>query len=239
MNSIRVLNSEGLRQFREYYGRLKAGVNEPPPLQILSAPDSSTEFIAEIQIEPRSFPTKLEAARYLHSLLGQLDQAHIIKNTGLWAWISLYYFEQLVPLKSGKRSPKEIVKIIPDFTDHRKYYRHLLAMPYRLYWQYGEKSQILLTAALEIHTDLMEQIGGYQDLISSHAILEVAERLYAKRGEDGSLSLKRGAGGKGAGSPRRLADVMRQFDLTYDIFGMERNSLIELAPQEFERLLRR
>jgi hypothetical protein len=47
--------------------------------------------------------------------------------------------------------------------------------------------------------------------------------------------LKVGAAGKGAGSARRVVDVIQQFDLTWDIYGMDSSKFLSLLPSEFDR----
>jgi hypothetical protein len=46
---------------------------------------------------------------------------------------------------------------------------------------------------------------------------------------------KRGAGGKGPGSARRLADVLNQFDVTWDLYSMSYEEVLAMLPGEFDR----
>jgi len=62
--------------------------------------------------------------------------------------------------------------------------------------------------------------------------MEVTTNLYLT---PGSTRPERGAGGAGAGSPRRLAEVLAQFDVTHDIYGMEPGRLLAVLPSEFDR----
>jgi hypothetical protein len=49
------------------------------------------------------------------------------------------------------------------------------------------------------------------------------------------MSLKKGSGGKGGGSARRLSDVLKQFNMNYDFYAIKSDDLINLLPKEFDR----
>jgi len=51
-------------------------------------------------------------------------------------------------------------------------------------------------------------------------------------------TLKKGAQGKGPGTPRRLVRFMRQFRRTYDPPSMTVEQLLASLPKEFERWLK-
>lgn len=46
---------------------------------------------------------------------------------------------------------------------------------------------------------------------------------------------KKGAAGRGPGSVRRLADILNQFDLTWDLYMMRTADMLKLMPREFTR----
>jgi len=60
----------------------------------------------------------------------------------------------------------------------------------------------------------------------------VAKTLYF---DPSTGKLKRGAGGKGGGRPRRLAKVRQQFDVTWEIEELGHDRILALLPSEFER----
>jgi len=67
--------------------------------------------------------------------------------------------------------------------------------------------------------------------------MKAAVKLYVKQTGD-YWSLKRGAAdskGKRPGSLRRLITVIDQFSLTYDLYGMNDDEILDLLPSEFER----
>ena len=78
----------------------------------------------------------------------------------------------------------------------------------------------------------MEQIASRLELVTNKAIMSIATELYID--EETDLP-KRGAGGKSGGSPRRLADIFNQFDLTWDLYYMDKDHILQMLPAEFDR----
>lgn len=62
--------------------------------------------------------------------------------------------------------------------------------------------------------------------------MRVATDLYV---DPSTGKAKSGAGGKGPGSARRLADMVNQLDLTWDLYAMFPKGLLTLLPKEFDR----
>jgi hypothetical protein len=49
--------------------------------------------------------------------------------------------------------------------------------------------------------------------------------------------VKRGAAGSGPGSARRFADILNQFDLTWDLYAMKMLAIRQMMPAEFKRFM--
>lgn len=84
--------------------------------------------------------------------------------------------------------------------------------------------------------ELLAQIASRPSLVTSKAVAGVATALYYNAEGD---RLSRGCGGKGAGSARRLADILSQLDLTGDLHSLTVSQLLALLPDEFDHFLRR
>ena len=86
----------------------------------------------------------------------------------------------------------------------------------------------------EIHTpgDVYEQLASRQEWITSSQIQKAVTKLYY---DHNNMSLKKGSGGKGGGSARRLSDVLKQFNMNYDFYAIKSDDLINLLPKEFDR----
>jgi len=229
--TARVLTDTGIQNFREYLVRLRGGDTAAPPRELLDAPDSSAEFHVPVEIEHRSFASRLDAARYLFGKLGGKGQVDY--NSGLWSWLALFYFDQICPpLENGKRQAGEEARYIPG-TRSWRYYRHLLAGPFRVYKLHRECAKVLLSGPLDKPGDFMEQLASRQELITNPAIVGAAAHLYFdeknQRPKRGAASTKRKPG-----TLRRFVDLVQQLDLTYDLYSMQPAELVQLLPKEFD-----
>ncbi|MDO9296799.1 hypothetical protein [Bradyrhizobium sp.] len=230
---LRRLNEAGISQFAEY---LSGGATGSPPLQLLSHPDTSEPLADTIKLADRDYPNRYEFGRDLAMRLNSLDPATISNDRGLWTWLALYLFEKLCPPGSdGKRKLDKQYRYILS-SDYRHYYRHLVRTPWQLSRDHGPNSRFLLLATsdaadpLRRHGDILEQLGGTQSIIRSRPIIAEASRLYS---DPISGRPRRGAAGKGGGSIRRFARVLRQLDLTFDPELMPPGGLSAILPIEF------
>ncbi len=246
MAILRRLNEKGIDRLREFLQAVKSDSSLAPPVAILNHESTSEDLGGlEIDIEQRRFGSRFEAARYLHEKLSSAGVENLNQDRGLWAWLSLFYFEELCPQdKKGKRKPGEDARWIPYSGAAFRYYRHLLAGPYRVYHTHRanpDNAKILLCGPLHQPGDIYEQIASRQELVTNSSLLATATALYLDR--DTSLP-KRGSNsterfnGRTRGKPgtiRRLVDVYGQFDLAWDLYAMAPSTIFELLPKEFDR----
>jgi hypothetical protein len=83
--------------------------------------------------------------------------------------------------------------------------------------------------------DVVEQLASRQELITNRSVMSVVTTLYF---DTTAKKPKKGSGGKADGSPRRLADIINQYDLTYDLYALTEDGLLGLLPKEFDRFRR-
>jgi len=231
---VRRLTESGLESFGKFLDSLTSESPQLYPEYLLADPEMSEPVEPAIEVEKRSFANRFEAAEYLYERLKNLP--NVERDRGLWAWLALFYFDQLCPPKrNGKREPGERARWIPVIRNFRKYYRHLLAGPYRIYKAHADdprRALAVLCSKLHSPGDAVEQLVSRQELVTNKGVMQVATWLYVNR----NGSLKRGAGGKGPGSPRRLAEVLlNQFDLTWDLYFMSAADVLDMLPSEFDR----
>ena len=128
---LRRFNSDGITAFRDYRARLVIEPILPPPVQLLE--DAAyTEVVADTEVPSRAFATRLEAGRFFEGLL---DAANILspeRDQGLWAWLTLFYFDEVCPPDAnGRRDPKtDEARLIPSLDNYQRFYRHLLLGPF-------------------------------------------------------------------------------------------------------------
>jgi len=233
---LRYLNELGLIRFGEFLDSFSTPKPHDYPQEILVDADTSQGVEPQIEIERRSFQNRFEAAIYLNQCLSPASITGIENVRGLWAWLALYFFDVLCPLdEDGHRKPGERARWIPAVGDFRKYYRHLLAGPYRIYRAHRdtpERAMALLCTPLHQPGDIVEQLASRQELVTNVAVMQVATTLYI---DTSTGQPKRGAAGRGPGSARRLADILNQFDVTWDLYAMKFDDILRMLPREFGR----
>jgi hypothetical protein len=230
------LNQLGIDRLNEFLDSLIGDASVPVPSWILEDPETSQKLPTRIEISKGTLDTRLDAARYLNDLLAGSGIPEIEKDIGLWAWLSLFFFDQLCPTdRSGQRKPGERARWIPATSNFRKYYRHLLAGPYRIFRAHRddpERALALLCGPLHKPGEIAEQLAARQELVTNKAVVELVTTLYIDRA---TRKPRRGAASKGPGSARRLSDVLGQFDVSWDLYTMETFDLLAMMPEEFDR----
>ena len=232
---LRRLNAEGLRLFAEYLDALKTTPAEPPPVALLTD-EATSEQAAPVEIARQTFGSRFVAAKWLYETLEKARIVDVARDARLWAWLSLLHFDEVCPPNGrGHRKPGEPARHIPQVANFQRYYRHLLAGPWRIYRSHRddpERALVVLCQPLHTPGDLVEQLASRQELVTNRAFLAAATTLYV----DPQTRLpKRGGGGKSRGTARRLADVCNQFDVTWDLYAMEAEELLVRLPKEFAR----
>jgi len=164
---------------------------------------------------------------------GQHRIADLIPRAGLWAWLTFVLRDELFPRDaSGRRKFGEVHRWYPSNpNDWQKAQRHLVRMPVLLLSSLGKNSDHLLCGPPSILPDIREQLTSQQDMFHP-AFQGAARALYY---DEEHRRLKTGAGGKGAGSPRRLAKIRQQLDVTWDLYHLSAMALLRLLPKEFSR----
>jgi hypothetical protein len=240
--TVRTLNENGIAAFRQFLIGLQSGETVAVPAELLTSDDTSMPFAIDLEVALQQFRTKLDAATYLHGVFGNIDQQLVSHNGGLWSWLALFYFDQLLPVGADgqrRRALADTHYILASHDGHydwRTYYRHLLATPYDILRRYGESAGVLLCGPVHSHGDWLEQLGSRQELITSEGLISAVNALYLNpAAEPNRPCWKRGslASADRAGSLRRFIKIVAQLDLTYDLYGMEAGQILGLLPAEF------
>ena len=176
------------------------------------------------------------AKQLAESILAAIDNAsmdELITDAGLWGWLTFVLRDKLFRIdSSGTRDLKERHRWYPgDPNDWQKAQRHLVRMPVRLLHSFGRDADHLLCGSPAVLPDIREQLTSQQVMFEA-TFQKVARALYF---DDGAGELKRGAGGKGGGSARRLAKVRLQFDVTWDLEELGWEAVVRKLPREFDR----
>jgi hypothetical protein len=237
-----VLTKRGLERLAETLDLLRADPSAAVDIdEILVDSTAYSSGQAVFLDVSKQYTTKWELCLALHEAFENSGDA-VLSNRGLWGWITAALLGQVCPRNAGVRRVRS-----DDFYllggrggtfDFRRYYRHLLATPYRVYRLHrGACGYALLSAQLHVHSDMMEQIASRIEFVTNRGLIEVLDMLYYDAAASG---VRRGATDRNRpGSLRRFVTVMQQFELTFDLFGMDAQSIAALLPPEFDEWLRR
>lgn len=228
--------AQGLERFSGVLDAIRASGSGAIPADLLE--DSPwVEPVGESSlVVPAPFSSRMEAASYFYGLLAQAGLQDPERDGGLWAWFTAAYFDAVCRKdRDGRLKPGERARWIPELDNFQRYYRHLLLGPYLIYRAHSDQPgrvAALLCGQVSSPGDIAEQLASRQELVSNRALMQVATDLYVN---PATGKAKSGAGGKGGGSARRLADVVNQFDLTWDLYDMVPGGLLMLLPKEFSK----
>lgn len=226
--SLYCFNSEGLSVFDDAFGdRLVGHQIEPLNRDLVSPIVGTGAFV------PATYASAKSMAQSIISALGHEKVREHLSNCGLWAWLTFVLKEQLFKRdiygqwKFGERS-----RWYPsDPNDWRKSQRHLVRMPVHLLHSFGDSADHLLCGSPNAMTEIREQLTSQRDMFSP-VFLQVGRRLYFDSAKGG---LRRGAGRKVGGTPRRLARLRQQLDVAWDLDDLTPDEIISMLPSEFDQ----
>lgn len=226
--SLYEFTNRGMDVFRQIFeGTFNEDAFDPSDSHLVAGIDRTKPF------SPVQFDTAKELARAVLGSIGSLNLPDLLPRAGLWAWLTFILRDQLFRLDAnGKRRLGAMHRWYPsDPNDWQKSQRHLVRMPVQLFYSFGIDADHLLCTPPSVLPEIREQLTSQQDMFNL-TFQRVARHLYF---DGGNARLKRGAGGKGGGSPRRLAKIRQQLDVTWDLeeLGVER--ILEMLPSEFDR----
>lgn len=240
MIKARRLNSDGIHLFRTW---LDAGGNGTPPAQLIDD-TLYTDIAYEVTVDPEAvFSSRYQFGTYLCNQFKDLDFQELLgrENDGLWAWLAIIYFKQLVQKKVQKYWN---YIVIHAGSAGSLAYRHAVRTSYELAYIHGEKATICLGVPMHTWGEMAEQLASRQTLAHNRGFFDAAYDLYVK-----GSKLIRGASSKpkkpkdrelgdttGFGSVRRLAIALQRLDLTFDTDIMASAALISVLPKEFNKL---
>ncbi len=234
---VRRFNNQGLEKFSEFLDSISDDKPFNYPEELLTDNESTEELTPPIEIEKRFFGSRYAASEYFFSIFKNSGILNIPRDKGLWAWLSLYYFDELCPADSkGRRRLGEQARWIPQMS-WRRYYRHLLAGPYIIYSAYNSNpkpAMLVLCGPLDKPGDIVEQIASRQEIITNKGLMEAASKIYY---DSSAKKPKRGAASKVKGSVRRFTDILDQFDVTWDLYSINTETVISMLPNEFRKFV--
>ena len=232
LTSVGKFNSNGLSKFSSL---LKLDLNKVLDGVDELINDQTLFEKIDCKIEIRPVGTRLELAEILHKAIAKNPNfVGLQSDQGLWSWLAAAWMKTLFEGSPKSAKIGEQARWILDMQKTR-YYRHLLAGPYFIYNHHSDnprRALSILGGSVIVPGELVGQIAASSDIAFSVGA-EVATILYV---DPVTGKAKKGSGGAGPGSPRRLtAAYLNQIDLTVDYRGMTAQQVIDILPKEFDK----
>jgi hypothetical protein len=231
---FRRFNDAGVEAFRDHLARLRENGALPTPTHLLTNPDLTEPLHPRVAGEPRAFASRMEFARWLYHLDEASGMALPRDDRGFWSWLSLAIFDQTCPKNDrGVRKAGADARYIPELGNFHRRYRHLLANPYDIFLLHRDqpsRAMIVMNGPLHLFGDLIEQICSRQ-IVRCPGAMELASHLFL--GSNGAV--KRGVSGKTVA--RRLAPLMNQYRLTWDLPEIHVPTFVQSLPKDLHRFL--
>jgi hypothetical protein len=180
--------------------------------------------------EPR-FETKNDIGAFVSSIVPDSEYEEVRGDASLWTWFAARYFDKITSNRRKIKEPRAYVAGI----SFQEFYRHLILGPYYLYFtarDNPDRVKVLMYDEPTTMNEVMVQFGSYQTLMQNRELQSMLQRLYF---DETRQRIKKGAGGKGAGTPRRLMDFFRQIELNYDLPSIKADTFWDMLPKEFEK----
>lgn len=232
----RRFNQQGVDAFRDFIrsAKLAAKRGEPAPpvtVELLESDLLSEATSHELPAPPDLFASKRELAVFVDRFIPRNKYDEVRIDSGFWTWLAARFFDQIT---NKRKKLKEERAYIAGLT-FQEFYRHLILGPYFIYYNARDnpaRVEVLLYDDPTTMNEVMVQFGSYQTLMQNKSLQGLVQRLYF---DPVKGRIKRGAGGKEAGTPRRLMDFFRQIELNYDLQSIEQDKFWEMLPAEFAR----
>ena len=228
----RKLTTRGLSEFSRFIQNLRNGNDLQTPLYLLENPEYSSAIELDLEVTQASFSSRYEMGEYLVWIFKDKNINPYLGDAGFWSWFALFWFDQLCPIKNGRRSPSmEYNYILSPKYNHRP--RHAVYMTWQLVSRYEYDALFLLGKPMSTRGELTEQMMARQENFSMESVIKLASKLYL---DPATRTFKKGAASrKGAGCIARYILWLDQLKLTYDLFSISSENLSELLPSEFDR----
>ena len=237
-SELRRLTAEGIATAQAFLARLREQPDgdRTPSRELLFGNRFSRPFEAGagIVVERRAFRTRREACAYLSPLLAPVRH-RITDDAGVWSWLGMFYFPEIAGALEGRS--RDIALEAFAFSDdestterrrsYQRRYRHLLRGSWLLWERHREDAAFLLDEDITTFNDLADRVFSDFRVFNSAGVVPLAIRLYTE-GERLKERYSRAPGGL-----RHLLRVLPQLELTYDVYGMAPDALLEVLPDAF------
>jgi len=257
--ALRIFNERGLEAFTDAYRLARA--SKPKQLMdvahLINDRNLTTLISENTSIEPIRFRNAFECGQHLYELLdslkGDLREHNIdpLTSQRFWAWMSALWSDVLQRENDGKPAKGlkyghvgEISRWLYEYSDQNRWYRHLLAAPYRIYSDFkDDPSAALILLDVELvhpNSRRLEVICGSPNVYSNKEFVADLSRRFRNplTGHIRDAVATFEDRSRSAGSFDRLTKVYNQLAKNYDLHQLSPKSIRDdLMDDEFAELL--
>jgi len=233
---LRQFNADGIEAFRAFLAECRDKPNTRVPTELLEDYRLTQLVVPPVEIEKRRLVKKADAATYLAKVLEQIPETHVANNVGLWAWLTLFFFDDVCPTANGTRAVKNDYCYIYEPRNSRHFYRHLLFVPWRILRIAPKHHRLFLTSPVATLDTVTTEVMKRLYLTRIPCIFEVLDRLYW---HDTLGKPRKGIVGqqvRPGDLSHRLPLRIRQLEKTYDLMSLSADQLLELLGDEFDEV---
>jgi hypothetical protein len=232
---LREFRASGIEAFRRLLENWRENSANSTPDGLLEE-ETATELVRpSIEVERRDFATKAQAAAYLSEILAPLPDREVATNAGLWTWLACFWFDTICPIREGRRRVKNDAYYVYEPNNPRRFYYHLLYLPWHIVHVAPTYNRLLLCGSLATMDEIAAEVMKRLYLLRIPCIFEVLDRLYW---DEERRCPRRGIIPRHEARPgdlrHRLPLRVRQLEMTYDLQSLNADQLIELLGEEFQ-----
>lgn len=239
---LRRLNDRGIEVFRQNLAacRLQPEMDISDWRKLLEDKKHTEIYPGSLEVEPKTFTWRREAAEYLHKLFQDVPSMDLELDAGVWSWLSLYYFDSVCPKGlSGRRVLADSSYLLytgKNEMAQREKYRHFLFSSWNILRIFPEHNRIWLDSSVSTLTAIFNEVFKRLVFLRIPCMGEVIEKLYwdsatGKLRPDiintNKTKIRKGD------LTTRLPACLRQLELTYDLQILSADALITLLGEEF------
>lgn len=235
MPLVKCLTHSGIAVFRDYLARHESSVTDvAPPTSLLAHEQHLRPLeLADVEVEPRDFASRLEFARYFDQQATEAGIEGTLDAPGMWEWVTLFYFDQVCPVRSdGSRKIGDEQRYIPVSNVH-SHYLHLLKGAYAFYLEQSSRTgsdyELVLSGPIHNHGAAFDHLVSRPRLRNSPGVQSAARLLYFDEPNGGPKS-------RFSVGPTRIGEFakhLRNLPPEYHLHMMSADSVLSLLPPSF------
>ncbi len=233
---LRTFNESGIRAFRTFLRKARQDPTTPAPSHIVEDETLTKVYVPAVEVEPRRFGSRAEAADYFCRLFKQIPSHQVANDASLWTWLSSFFFDEVCPRQRGRRKVMNDYCYIYEPRNPHNSYRHRLYIAWRIITAAPQHNRLFLRAALPTLDQVTAEVFKRLYLTRIPCIFEILDRLYW---DDSQGKARAGIVTRKNVKPgdliHRLPIRIQQLERTYDLMTLSADQLLDLLGEEFRQ----